>query len=128
MEGHVRLVVTSNCLSSTKIIDLLGIRGDRTWNAGDVRERTVIREPESGWIINSTAEKFLHIEDHIKNIMELVDGLESNFKSVSEIIGCEVQISCTIYCDDVPQLNFSKATISWAGKLGASLDIDIYRT
>lgn len=86
-----------------------------------------MRESESGLLISSTAEKSLNIEDHIKNTMELINGLENNFKRFSKTIGCEIQISCAIYCDNVPQLNFSKDTINWAERLGASLDIDMYK-
>lgn len=127
MENHVRLVATSNCLSSKQIIDALNMLGERVWNAGDRRGNTEILEPESGWTISSVAEKSLDVDVHIRNIMMLISGLESNFKEFSETPGCEIQISCAIYDDGAPPLNFSKTIIDWIGRLGASLDIDIYK-
>lgn len=127
MENYIKLVATSNCLSSKQIIDALNILGERVWNAGDRRGNTEILEPESGWTISSTAEKSLDVDVHIRNIMVLVRGLEGNFKEFSETPGCEIQISCAIYDDGAPSLNFSKTIIDWIGRLGASLDIDIYK-
>ncbi|MCU1752684.1 DUF4279 domain-containing protein [Pseudomonas sp. 6D_7.1_Bac1] len=127
MENYVRLVATSNCLSSEQIVRSLNIRGERVWDAGDRRGNTAILESESGWVISSTAGKSLGVDVHIKSIMGLVSGLESDFKKFSEIPGCEVQISCAIYGSGAPPLSFSKAIVEWVGRLGASLDIDIYR-
>jgi hypothetical protein len=39
---------------------------------------------------------------------------------------CIVEISCVIYANAAPALNFDKSVVDKLARLGASLDIDLY--
>lgn len=126
MENHIRLVVTSRHLSPDQIVRAIGVPGDKVWAFGDRRDNSEILETENGLIINSRSESSSDIDFHIESIMALVDGMESNFMAFSEIPGCEIQLSCAVYCHGAPPLSFEKTITGWIGSMGASLDIDIY--
>ncbi|MEN3157787.1 DUF4279 domain-containing protein [Alkalimonas sp. NCh-2] len=126
MENYVRLMVLSESASPEQISSQLGMLGDETWRIGDKRKNTAILEKENGWMLHSKREKSTELEDHIDNIRELIRGCESNFKTLSDVTDCEVQLSCSVYYKDEPQLLFEKEIIIWLNSIGASLDLDLY--
>lgn len=128
MELHLSLSVFSTDLGLDQIVSAIGMAGDQCWKKGDKRENTIIPEKENGWSIKSLASKEDDLESHISSIMDLVHGREQSLKELSSVGDTEVQISCSIYYEGEPPLFFDKKYISWIDSIGASLDIDLYRT
>ncbi len=126
METVVRLVVTSDTLNSEDITSRVGVSGTRTWNVGDVRLGTKIKEKENGWLLNSSVEKASELEEHIESIKSLVSGFEDNFKKFASIEGNDVELSVVLYFSDRPPLGLESEDITWLYKIGASVDIDLY--
>jgi acetylglutamate kinase len=126
MEVHVNLNIFSDTLTPEKISELTGIDADKFWLAGDRRKDTQIIEKENGWAIKSFLNKDDDLEAHIQDMRRRLSGKEGIIKSISELAGCDIQLSGVIYGSDTPALCFDKDVIGWLGSIGASLDIDIY--
>ncbi|SOS30296.1 hypothetical protein PL963_P300018 (plasmid) [Pseudomonas cerasi] len=126
MENHVRLVFTSKNIRPDDISVSIGVEGDQMWAAGDKRLKTEILETENGLVVESKLAKSLDLITHIEWMIRAFNGLEDKLLSFSEIPECEIQLTCAIYSNGAPPLNFEKFITNWLGCIGASLDIDLY--
>jgi hypothetical protein len=126
MQTYVRLIVLSDKLSPDDISKMLGVSGSKTWKIGDSINNLQMFEKENGWLLNSDSETNLDFNEHIECLIDSVGNSVSKFKAISELSGCDVQVSYVIYCEDSPPLNIDKDIITWINSMGASLDIDIY--
>jgi hypothetical protein len=109
-----------------QISDAIGIEGDEIWSAGDKRPKTELVEIENGLIAKSKLDKCLDLETHIESMMKNFSSLEEKFTNFSVMPDCEIQLSCVIYSNGAPPLNFERHITRWIGIIGASLDIDVY--
>ncbi|GKQ47930.1 DUF4279 domain-containing protein [Pseudomonas syringae] len=126
MENHVRLVFTSKNIQPDEISVSIGAKGDQVWAAGDKRSKTNLLETENGLVVESKLAKNLDLMTHIEWIISAFNGLENKLLSFSEMPECEIQLSCVVYSNGAPPLNFEKIITHWLGCIGASLDIDLY--
>jgi hypothetical protein len=62
--------------------------------------------------------------DHINVLLALLESRAEAIKAMSAT--CIVEISCVIYANAAPALNFDKSVVDKLARLGASLDIDLY--
>ncbi|MEE4666906.1 DUF4279 domain-containing protein [Pseudomonas alliivorans] len=126
MESLARLMITSDHMTSSQITDFIGFAGDNIWNAGDSKADAKVVESDSGLVFQSRLARSLDLSFHIGSIMSRLKGAERELLSFSALSGCEIQLSCVVYSDSAPPLNFEKAVMRWVGDIGASLDIDLY--
>ena len=124
-ENYVRLKVLSVTLSAEEITTQLGIACDRSWKIGDMRGNTIIKEKNNGWIINSSLSKEAPLSAHIMNLLERLDHVADRIQDIS--MQADVEFSCVVYSEEIPELYFDKVTILKICALGGSLDIDLYR-
>ena len=120
----VRLKITSVHLIPDAITGFVGLPCDRSWNIGEKRPKTTIVEQKNGWILNSCMPKSAMLETQLDELLNRLRPYQTRLKSLSET-EC-VELSCVIYANSPPALNFGDAVIVELGQLGASLDIDLY--
>lgn len=124
IETIVRLKITSAEHDPTFISNIIGIPYDRCWRIGDLRPKTTIHEKANGWILGSGLSKTTSLEEHLKTLLLRV--MPSQDRLLNLLADDQIEISCVIYADSPPALNFEKKIISDISALGASLDIDLY--
>lgn len=117
--------VLSEKLSVEEITNRIGIECDHSWKIGDQRPKTIIKERNNGWIVQSGLEKEASLEEHVQDLLGRLDSVGDRIKEVSHHE--EVEFSCVVYSEEIPTLFFEKATMAKISALGASLDIDLYR-
>ena len=118
----VRLKITSLLHDPEYISKSIGISCDRGWKIGEKRLQTVIEEKTNGWILNSGLDKASPLEQQITALMTRIGTAGIKEKLAEE----KIEVSCVVYTESVPSLNFSAETIAQIQRLGASLDIDLY--
>ncbi|MDO8444572.1 MAG: DUF4279 domain-containing protein [Deltaproteobacteria bacterium] len=123
-ENFVRLIIISDLLEPEQIDDITGMKCDKSWRKNDFRAKSIIREKNFGWMLESNLERTDDIELHIENIFQRLEGHIEKVKSLSE--RNIVKLSLAIYSEDIPALYFNKETIFRLSTLGAALDIDLY--
>jgi len=123
-ETIVRLKITSEVHEPDTISEILGLSCDRGWKIGDMRSKTTIREKINGWILGSGLEKTVPLDEQIEALLKRLEPLRENIASLLPDINIEV--SCVIYSESTPALNFDRGTVASISALGASLDIDLY--
>src|ERR1700728_4005641 len=116
---YARLKVLSETLSPEEITKCVGIESDRSWQIGDLRPKTIIREKNNGWIIQSTLGPETPLEVQIDDVLGRVECAASRIQEISS--QATVEFSCVAYCEQSPALFFDKAIISRLNALGASL-------
>ncbi|NAS99299.1 hypothetical protein CU664_18090 [Pseudomonas syringae pv. actinidifoliorum] len=126
MENHVRLVFTSKNIQPDEMSVSIGVKADQVWAAGDKRSKTNLLETENGLVVESKLAKNLDLMTHIEWMISAFNGLKNKLLSFSKMPECEIQLSCVVYSNGAPPLNFEKFITHWLGCIGASLDIDLY--
>jgi hypothetical protein len=116
--------ITSAVHDPEFISGVLGTAWDRAWRIGDIRPNTIIQEKLNGWILNSGLEQTRSLDEQIKALLLKTGPLKHQIKRC--LVGDSIEMSCVIYADSPPALNFPEAVIAEIGDLGASLDIDLY--
>jgi hypothetical protein len=124
MKTSVSLRVMSKTLSPAEITAHLGLEPDHTWVMGDVRKGTKLSEVENGWELRSSASGDPQLQDQVTQLLDRTTPVADALKELSEI--CIVQISCVVYAEDPPPLNFPSDLILRMAALRAALDIDLY--
>jgi hypothetical protein len=120
----VRLKITSATHDPDYISGVLGVPCERGWRIGENRPKTTIKEKMNGWILNSGLENTAPLEDQIKSLLKRVEPLRARMRQ--HLVGDLTELSCVIYADSPPALNFDVDVIANIAALGASLDIDLY--
>jgi hypothetical protein len=100
------------------------MHGDQHWRIGDTRWKSIIVEKNNGWVLNSGLPESSSLEDHINALLERVASGSDRIRSLSEV--AEVELSCVVYGEHMPALNFAPRVVHRIAQLGASLDIDLY--
>lgn len=124
MEVFASLSVTSSQMSTTKIGASIGAQCDRCWAAGDVREKTIIKEKKNGWRIVCHSESVDDIQQPINDLFRRIHGAEDKIAALTSC--CEVLIRCAVYSKDVPSLYLDASTLQKLAGITASFDIDLY--
>jgi hypothetical protein len=127
METYVRLKVRSRNLSPDQISSAIGMPYDKAWKTGDGRDKTIIVEKDNGWIVHSGLPEHDDLEMHMDALLKRLAPFKQRIAAISAE-GDVVEFSCVIYSQTAPALWFSKETISAIALMGASLDVDLYRT
>jgi hypothetical protein len=123
-ETIVRLRITSCTHSPEFISEALGILCDKSWHLGDTRPKTTIKEIANGWILNSGLDKSTPIEDQLESLLKRIAPCSDKIELT--LPDALIEVSCVIYADSPPALNFDKSIIDGISSLHASLDIDLY--
>ncbi|MCE5311746.1 MAG: DUF4279 domain-containing protein [Nitrospiraceae bacterium] len=123
----VRLKIISDSLTPTDIQSVVGISCDKSWKIGDFRANTIINEKNNGYIVDSGLSIQASLEEHLRNLLLKVTPYSQGIKSLSD--DNIVEFSCVMYLEDNerPAIYFEKEIVNEINKLGASLDIDLYR-
>jgi hypothetical protein len=120
----VRLRITSNVHSPEFISETLGVTCDKCWRIGDRRSITIIKETNNGWILSSGLEENFLFDVQVKSLLQRITPFKEKMRTY--LIEDNIEISCVIYSESAPALNFDKGLISELSSFGASLDIDLY--
>lgn len=123
-ENFVRLIIISDSLEPEQIDNIVDIKCDKFWRKNDFRAKSIIREKNFGWMLESNLERTDDIELHIENIFQRIGDHTEKIKSLSE--RNIVELSLAMYTEDTPALFFDKKIIFQLNALGAALDIDLY--
>lgn len=124
MENHVTLKILSNKYNADEISAIVGIECDGSWNKGDLRKHTIIKEKKNGWVLQSRQDSQSPLEQHISSLLSRAKPVADKIKKFSE--DSTVELSCAIYDTAAPALYFEKEVMRAIENLGASLDIDLY--
>jgi hypothetical protein len=123
-ETYVCLKIFSEKMTSDEITAAVGVHCDRSWKIGDIRGKTIIKEKNHGWVVESGLSKEATLEEHIEALMR---RLEPFINKIQQLSGQnDVCFSCVIYSEYNPPLFFEKAVIKWISALGACMDLDTY--
>ena len=57
IENHVRLKILSKQHTPDQLEKMVGVKGDRSWLAGEFRNKTTIKEKMNGWLIESKLDR-----------------------------------------------------------------------
>jgi hypothetical protein len=106
------------------ISSAIGVSPDRTWKVGDKRPHTIIEEKCNGWILGSGLDRSVSLEKQIETLLGKIENCNDAIRTLSR--SDTVELSCVIYADATPALNFDASIIDKIAQLGASLDIDLY--
>ncbi len=83
-----------------------------------------MKETAHGWELGSGLSTSAGLEEHIKALLNRLEGRAEPVGLLSAT--ADVELSCVVYADSAPALNFEKSVIDRLARLGASLDIDLY--
>ena len=126
MEAHVKLSIFSGTITHEELCSQLRFKADKKWSKGDLREGTSIKEKENGLMISSKEKLDEDLDAHINSLRDQIGLSLSSIKNIASIEGCDIQVSCAIYCKSEPSIFFDPESINWINNTGASLDIDLY--
>ncbi len=121
---RVRWVVTSRELDPEEIAVRLGLPAEFAWRIGELRPHTIIRETNHGWTVGSGLNRSAALECHVEALLRILEPRAVHLKDMADQVA--VMLSCVIYAESPPALNFEPDVIRRLAGLGASLDIDLY--
>lgn len=124
--NFVRLKILSRNRSAEEISRIVGLRCEKSWRPGDFRHNTLIKEETHGWIITSGLPESIALQHHLDAVLARLGPHAREVEGLSHDGETTVELSCAIYSEGAPELNFSRAVIRQLNELGASLDIDLY--
>jgi len=114
-------------LNPEEITNFIGVKPTGTWNKGDIRKNTKIKEPKSGWEIKISNDKYDNLNDYIINLLEKINHVRDRVKIITEKYYSELGFS--IYSNkDMPEIFFSNKILKEIIDLNLNIDIDIYNT
>jgi len=120
----VRLKILSLKRTPEMITEAVGTSCDKSWRIGDRRQRTIIIEKEHGWVLGSGVAEKEPLDQHLKSLMNKVTRYKHNIRNIAK--DDRVEVSCVLYAEYPPALNFASAMINDISEMGAGLDIDLY--
>lgn len=123
-ETIVRLKVISTELVPELVSAAIGISCDRCWRIGDLRPKTIIKEKQNGWILDSGLPRTATLDEHINALLSILEPRADSVRQLS--VASTVELSCVVYSDHNPGLSFDASVIAKIARLGAGLDIDLY--
>jgi len=124
-ETIVRLRILTNLHQPGEVSKLIGISCDASWKKGEPRTKgATIKHVKNAWILNSGCPASTPLDDQL---IALLDRLKPALTEIRNLgPENEIELSCVLYSDTTPALNFSPAIIQAVAAMGASLDIDLY--
>ncbi len=123
-EVKLRLIFSSNNLSSEQINKVVNFKPSKTWNCGDlVHPLAKNRHKDNGCQLEFTDSS---LSSAGKRMMSALDKQILSLKKLPNDI--EVDLSCIVNVENnsVPELFFNTELIQFAASIRAALDIDIY--
>jgi hypothetical protein len=123
---YVSFRVMSEAMSPAEITARLGLEPDHAWNKGDIRSGTKISEVENGWELTSRTTGEAQLQHEVARLLDRIAPVANTLKELSG--SCTIQISCVVYAETPPPLNFSADLVSRIATTRAALDIDLYIT
>lgn len=122
----VRFRVISKTMSPADITARLNVEPDQAWTKGDIRNGTKISEVDNGWELTSSTNGEAQLEQEVAGLLNRIAPVVDALKELSR--SCNIQISCVVYAEAPPPLNFSADLVSRIAAARAALDIDLYIT
>ncbi len=126
IESYTRLGIFSPILTPEEVDSALGIKCDKSYHSGDLRKPTIIREKKNGWIINSRLPRDASLEDHIKDLLSRVSGLEDKIRELADRPGVEAEFTYVVFTNERLILFFPRKVVDTFFRMGVDLDIDFY--
>jgi hypothetical protein len=80
-------------------------------------------EVENGWELKSSTNGEAQLQQHVARLPDKISPVANTLKELSG--SCIVQISCVVYAEAPPPLNFPADLISRMAAVNAALDIDL---
>lgn len=110
-----------------EITTITGIQPTRIWHKGDIRPKTIIREKENGWELQSKLPKEKPLIEHVEHLLSSIEQSHELFKTITARYYTE--LSCVVYFDEsesLPEIHFDSNLIKKLAELNVSIDIDLY--
>ena len=121
----VRLKVLSKLKNAAELSQLIGFECDTSWIMGEPRVKgATIKHDKNGWILNSGCPDSTPLEEQLIALLNRLQPAATELRQIAQ--AHEVELSCVLYSDIRPELNFSSEIIQRAAAVGASLDVDLY--
>jgi hypothetical protein len=120
---RVSLRLISGETSPEQMFIALEVAADHTWHRGERRPRTALVETNNGYEFVSDGSGELSIEEQASSLLCRLDPVADRIRA----LGCDaVQLTCVVYAAQVPAICFSSSVIEKLGRLGGSIDVDLY--
>ena len=126
---QVSLEVLSEKHTADKIIRVIGLKPDRIIKKGDKKSKTSLIHKSNIWILDSDIDNTTStspINEYIRPLLDRVSKYSAGFEKINNNKEYFIQCSCVIECDCDPPLGLTPDVLLGLGKIGATLDIDLY--
>jgi len=120
----VRIVVCSESAAAAQIERAIGLRADRRWEKGDLRDKTIIREKDSGWMLVDEYPLSMGLENAARSTLRRVESVSENLRNLGG--GFKKELSVIIYCPQPPEITLSSVFIKALGACDLDFDIDLF--
>jgi hypothetical protein len=124
--SEVFLAIDSDDLTSEELEQLLGVRGDETWNIGDVRKVGRLERvcKFTRWSAVERTEDPSMIEECADSLLNRLVGLETSIRSLPR--GTRKALSiCLNQTNTVFGIGLSARILHFASAIGAELDVSV---
>ncbi|MEW6620618.1 MAG: DUF4279 domain-containing protein [bacterium] len=112
-----------------EITTTTNIQPTRIWHRGDLRPKTVIKEKENGWELQSKLPKEKPLREHVEHLLSSIEPSLELFKTITARYYTE--LSCAGYFSEsepFPEIHFDSDLVKRLAELNVNIDIDIYIT
>jgi hypothetical protein len=104
---------------------MLSVKPDIVWKVGELRGNTRIAETDCGVAFEVKGDS-ASCNEFLFKLKERTEKIYSDLIDASKSDAIDIQLSCIVYSEYSPELNFDAEDIEWLSSLGASLDIQSY--
>ncbi|WP_437575487.1 DUF4279 domain-containing protein [Sorangium sp. So ce887] len=119
----VSLRLMSDQMSPEQIGEELGAPADNSWHKGARRKETGLIEKENGYEFQALLDTDAPLEEQIDILLRRLDPIIEKIRALR----CDhVQLTCAVYASEVPSIWFPPSVIERLGRMGASIDVDLY--
>lgn len=119
----VSLRLMSDQKSPEQIGEELGVPADNSWYKGARRKGTALVEKENGYEFQALLATDAPIEEQVDVLLLRLDPIIEKIRALR----CDrVQLTCIVYASEVPSIRFPPSAIEILGRMGASIDVDLY--
>lgn len=122
---EVSFNITGFTCTPEEVTARLGVTPSRVWRTGDAVGSSAIRRKFNGWLVQSTVETQMNLEEHVHWLLE---HLPQDLSGLTEISPeWHAELACSVYVhDQTPAMALDSESLKRLAALGAGLDIDIY--
>jgi len=122
---RVSLYIWSKILYAEEIGDALGLPFSRKHTIGDKRSKSpILVFTDNFWILDSKLDAKRPFKDHIQSLINIISSYEKGLNEIRS--SCGFQCTCISEGKSLPMTTFDSDLLLNLGRLGFSLDLDLY--